>query len=220
VPERLTPIPWRLALEGPAREGAGPRIGVLALQGDFLEHIQVLRALGAEAVEVRLPRDLEGLQGLIIPGGESTTIARLMDAFGLREPVRRLAQEGLPLWGTCAGLILMARRLREDRPTPLGLMDVVVARNAFGRQVDSFEMDLEVKGLEGGPFRAVFIRAPVILEVGSGVEVLAHLPDGTPVAVRQGHLLGTAFHPELTDDLRFHRLFLGLCASGRSPVGV
>lgn len=216
APGSPTPIPWQLALGTPP-EGEGPRIGVLALQGDFLEHGQVLRRLGARPVEVRRPHHLEGLQGLILPGGESTAIARLMDAFGLREPLRRLAGEGLPIWGTCAGLILLAKRLREDRPTPLGLMDIRVARNAFGRQAESFETDLEVQGLEGGPFRAVFIRAPVVLETGPQVEVLARLPDGTPVAVRQGNLLGTAFHPELTDDLRFHRLFLRLCGPSLPP---
>ena len=215
--EKPTPIPWALAREAPPEPRRDSRIGVLALQGDFLEHLQVLRYLGVEGVEVRLPRDLEGVQGLIIPGGESTTMARLMDSGGLREAVVRRAREGLPVWGTCAGMILLARRLREDRPKPLGLMEMEVARNAFGRQVDSFEADLRVPILGEPPFRAVFIRAPLILGVGEGVETLARLPDGTPVAARQGCLLATAFHPELTSDTRFHTYFLRLVAEA-SPA--
>lgn len=184
------------------------RIGVLALQGAFIEHEQMLRRLGVEAVEVRLPEHLDGLDGLIIPGGESTTIGKLATDFGLLEPLRRFAAER-PTWGTCAGLIFLARDAGRDQPL-LGLMDVTVARNAFGRQVDSFEADLDVPALGERPFPAVFIRAPLIEQVGPDVEVLARLEDGRVVAARQGRLLATAFHPELTGDDRLHRLFLGM----------
>lgn len=183
------------------------KIGVLALQGAFLEHEKALRALGAEACEVRLPQDLEGLDGLIIPGGESTTIGKLATSYGLIEPLRDFARQH-PTWGTCAGLIFLAKDIGIERQPILGLMDIKVNRNAFGRQVDSFEIDLPIAGLEGAaPFHAVFIRAPLVEQVGPGVAVLATLPEGGIVAVRQGHLLGTAFHPELTDDLRLHRYF-------------
>lgn len=189
------------------------RIGVLALQGDFAEHLHMLRALGAETREVRLPRDLENLDGLIIPGGESTTISRLAEAYGLVEPLRAFAHAGGALWGTCAGAIYMARSAPDlDRPT-LGLLDMVVRRNAFGRQIDSFEVDLDVTGTENGPYHAVFIRAPIIVSVGPGVEVLARLRDGAIVAVREGKLLATAFHPELTEDTRMHRLFVDMASS-------
>ncbi len=183
-------------------------IGVLALQGDFREHCEVLERLGVRAPEVRLPRDLEGLHGLIIPGGESTAIARLMRASHLLEPLRKLAADGFPMWGTCAGMILLAKRLDTTGIPALETMDIAVRRNAFGRQVDSFEADLSVPVLGDPPFRGVFIRAPIIQEIGARVEVLARLPDGTPVAARQGRLLATAFHPELTPDSRFHRYFL------------
>jgi 5'-phosphate synthase pdxT subunit len=187
------------------------RIGVLALQGAFREHIQMLRWLGVEAREVRLPKHLEGLDGLILPGGESTTMGKLAVEYGLLEPLRELAAAGLPMWGTCAGLILLARDVGREQPL-IGALDVTVARNAFGRQVDSFEADLRVSVLEEPerPFRAVFIRAPLVTRVGAGVEVLARLGNGQIVAVQQGHLLGTSFHPELTDDDRFHRYFLTL----------
>ncbi|HZU78194.1 MAG TPA: pyridoxal 5'-phosphate synthase glutaminase subunit PdxT [Dehalococcoidia bacterium] len=196
------------------------RIGVLALQGDFAEHAAVLRRLGAEPVEVRLPEHLAGLEGLIIPGGESTTIARLLDAYGLLEPLRTLTASGLPTWGTCAGAIILAERAPGlDRPN-LGTMDIAVERNAFGSQVDSFEADLDVRGLAGGRFHAVFIRAPKLSQLGPGVEALASLDDGTVVAARQEHLLATSFHPELTDDDRLHRFFLDLvCAAGRAAPG-
>jgi len=186
------------------------KVGVLALQGDFLEHVAVLRKQGVEALEVRNLKELEQVDALIIPGGESTTIARLLDVYKLREPVQKLAQQGKPIWGTCAGMILLAKEITEDRPQPLGLMDITVTRNAFGRQVDSFEADLPVDGLGSEPFRAVFIRAPVVRRVGKSVKVLAQLPDGRPVAVRQGNLLATAFHPELTSDPRFHHYFLSM----------
>ena len=183
------------------------RIGVLAIQGDFIEHRHALDRVGVESCEVRLPDQLDGVDGLIIPGGESTTIVQLIDIYGFRPALEDAAGKGLPIWGTCAGMIVMARELTDRRPEPLNLMDIVVSRNAFGRQVDSFEADLEITGLDPTPFRAVFIRAPVVDEVGPGVEVLAELDDGRPVAVRQGALLATAFHPELTFDSRMHRLF-------------
>lgn len=188
------------------------KIGVLALQGDFAEHQVMLEKLGVEVVQVRLPVQLEGLNGLIIPGGESTTIGKLATEFGLMEPLRKFGLEHA-IWGTCAGAILLSKDARRNQPL-LGLMDIVVERNAFGRQVDSFEVDLDVPALAAGgsnaPFHAVFIRAPLIESAGKGVEVLASLEDGRIVAARQGHLLATAFHPELTGDDRFHRYFMRL----------
>lgn len=181
---------------------------MLALQGDFREHCEVLDHLGITAPEVRLPKDLEGLDGLIIPGGESTTIVRLMRTSHLLEPLRKLAGDGFPIWGTCAGMILLAKRLDDTGIPALEAMDITIRRNAFGRQVDSFEADLHVPALGDPPYRAVFIRAPIIEDIGPAVEVLARLPEGTPVAARQGRLLATAFHPELTSDDRFHRFFL------------
>ena len=192
------------------RQPAEFDVGVLALQGDFAEHIAILKALGVNGREVRLPQQLETLDGLIIPGGESTTLSRLMSVYDLRQPVARMAQEGKAVWGTCAGMIMMAHEITEEDPVPLQLMDIGVHRNAFGRQVDSFEQDLQIVGFEGEPFRGVFIRAPVIVRVGEGVEVLASLSDGRPAAVRQNKLLATAFHPELTNDPRLHRRFLDL----------
>lgn len=190
--------------------GTTPTIGVLALQGDFAEHIAILRSLGVEAVEVRLPGQLEALDALIIPGGESTTITRLLDIYEMREPLKRLGAEGLPIWGTCAGAIVLAKEATDlDRPN-LALMDITVRRNAFGRQVDSFEEDLRIAGLGAAPFHAVFIRAPVIERAGSSVEVLAALADGTIVAAREGALLATSFHPELTGDARFHEALVAL----------
>ena len=187
-------------------------VGVLAIQGDFSEHIAVLRLLDVAAVEVRLPKDLVGVQALIMPGGESTTFSHLMDLYELKRPVKEMAGAGIPMWGTCAGMIMMARELTEGKPVPMGLMDIRVTRNAFGRQLDSFEADLEVRLLGREPFRAVFIRAPAISEMGEGVEVLAWLPDGRPVAVRQGNFLATSFHPELTQDPRFHQYFLEMAS--------
>jgi 5'-phosphate synthase pdxT subunit len=185
------------------------RIGVLSLQGAFREHIQILRRLGAQASEVRLPEHLHGLTGLIIPGGESTTMGKLAVTYGLMDPLRKFAAAH-PVWGTCAGLIFLAKQ--TDSPQPLlGVMDIFAKRNAFGRQVDSFETDLFVPDLENGaaePFHAVFIRAPYIAAVRGNAAVIAKLSDNTAVAVREGKWLATAFHPELTSDLRFHRYFL------------
>ena len=189
------------------------RIGVLALQGAFIEHEQALQRIGVEAREVRLPEHLEGLDGLIIPGGESTTIGKLAVQYGLMEPIRAMAAAGKLLWGTCAGMIFMAKDVGRDQPL-LGLMDVTVQRNAFGRQVDSFETDLDVPAIitpeNKRPFHAIFIRAPFIESVGVGVDVLAALSSGAIVAARQGRLLATSFHPELAYDDRFHRYFVSL----------
>ena len=183
-------------------------IGVLALQGAFIEHVRMLRRLGATAREVRLPSDLDGLDGLIIPGGESTTIGKLLVHYELLEPLRNLVNAGFPIYGTCAGTILLAKDIGGlDQPL-LATMDLVVERNAFGRQLQSFETDLKIAGLGDDPFRAVFIRAPAITSAGPGVDVLAQLENGTIVAARQDSLLVSCFHPELTDDDRFHRAFL------------
>ncbi len=190
------------------------KIGVLAAQGAFAEHIAALHKLDTETVAVRLPAELAGIDGLVIPGGESTSISRVMLDYDLTNAIRKVATKGLPIWGTCAGMILLARNISDgEKVEPLRLMDITVRRNAFGRQVDSFEADLDVAALGEPPFHAVFIRAPLIEAVGKGVEVLARLPDGGMVAVKQRKLLGTAFHPELTDDLRFHRYFLELAGS-------
>ena len=184
------------------------KIGVLALQGAFIEHIKVLRSLNVEAIEVRKPEQVRDLDGLIIPGGESTTFGKLAVEYGLIEPIRAMCEAGKPVWGTCAGMIFLAKDAGRAQPL-IGVMDVQVKRNAFGRQVDSFEVDLDVPALEPcAPFHAIFIRAPFIESVGKGVQVLAQLDDGTIVAARQGNLLATSFHPELTDDARFHRYFL------------
>lgn len=183
-------------------------VGVLALQGDFAEHISVFRQLGVNACEVRTADELREADALVIPGGESTSIAKLLDIYGLREAIVAYCASGRAVWGTCAGMILLARKLIEDLPIPLGMMDMVVQRNAFGRQVQSFETDLDVMGLEGGLLHAVFIRAPLVCETGPDVQVLSRLEDGGAVAVRQGNLLATAFHPELTPDDRLHRYFL------------
>ncbi len=187
------------------------KIGVLALQGAFIEHIKMLEGLGATAVEVRLPEHLEGLDGLIIPGGESTTIGKLAVMYDLMEPLRQFAMEH-PVWGTCAGMIFMAKDVGADQPL-LGIMDIVVERNAFGRQIDSFETNLDVsvfKNGQGKPFPAVFIRAPKLVDAKGEATVIARLADGTAVAAQQGQWLVTSFHPELTGDDRFHRYFLGL----------
>ena len=191
-----------------------PRIGVLAVQGAVREHVDAIREIGADPVEVRLPRDLVDLDALILPGGESTTMRRLIDAYGLREPILSLARGGAPLLGTCAGMILLAERMTDDEVPYFGLLDVEVRRNGYGRQLDSFEADLDAPSLGDQPLHAVFIRAPTVSDLGPGVEVLARDPDGRPVAVRQGRVLATAFHPELTGDRRMHRLLAELIGRG------
>lgn len=192
------------------------KIGVLALQGAFAEHIAVLRKLGVEAVEVRLPEQLDGLDGLIIPGGESTSITLLMKNYRIADVIGRLAKTGFPIFGTCAGMIVLARELSDAGGVePVGAMDIKVARNAFGRQVDSFEAALAIPAIGKQPFIAVFIRAPLIESAGKAVEVLAKLDDSTVVAARQGKLLVTSFHPELTDDARIHKYFLDMVAGKR-----
>ncbi len=191
------------------------KIGVLSIQGSVVEHVQILRRIGGvEASKVYLPEDLEGLDGLIIPGGESTTIGKLAVIYDLLEPIKSFAKTK-PVLGTCAGMVLMAAELHQDRQDQplLGVMDIVVERNAFGRQVNSFETELDFNGLENGlsvPFHAVFIRAPKIVRIGSNVRVLARLPDGTAVAAIENKLMVTSFHPELTSDLRIHRYFVNL----------
>ncbi|WP_141276105.1 pyridoxal 5'-phosphate synthase glutaminase subunit PdxT [Pseudonocardia hydrocarbonoxydans] len=199
-----------------------PVIGVLALQGDVREHLAALAACGARAVPVRRPAELAAVDAVVLPGGESTTMSRLLVTFELLEPLRARIAEGMPAYGSCAGMILLAREVLDGRPDQeqLGGLDVVVRRNAFGRQVDSFETDLDVDGVVGDPVRAVFIRAPWVEKAGGDVEILATVPDrtvtgagtgeaaGRPVAVRQGQVLATAFHPELTGDLRIHDLFV------------
>jgi 5'-phosphate synthase pdxT subunit len=188
------------------------KIGVLALQGAFREHIQMLRRLGVDAVEVRLPEQLRALDGLIIPGGESTTIGKIAAQYGLIEPIRQMAAQGKPVWGTCAGMIVLAKDVGIKQPL-VGVMDVQVKRNAFGRQVDSFETDLNIPEIQNGdnsPFHAIFIRAPLMESVGKDVRVLAKLDDDAIVAARQDNLLATSFHPELTRDPRFHKYFLSM----------
>ncbi|MFC4002391.1 pyridoxal 5'-phosphate synthase glutaminase subunit PdxT [Prauserella oleivorans] len=197
-----------------------PVIGVLALQGDVREHAAMLERAGARAVAVRRPEELAGVDGLVLPGGESTTMSRLLGVFELLDPLRERLREGMPAFGSCAGMILLARQVLDGRPDQeqLDALDVVVRRNAFGRQVDSFEGDLDVTGLDGGPLHAVFIRAPWVEKAGDGVDVLARIPHTSEagaaadriVAVRQGTVLATAFHPELTGDERVHRLFVGI----------
>lgn len=189
------------------------KIGVLALQGDFAEHIVMLRSLGVETAEVRLPEHLNRLDGLIIPGGESTTIGKLAVAYNLMEPLRTFGQRHA-IWGTCAGAIFLSKDVSRDQPL-LSLMDIKVERNAFGRQLDSFEADLDIPELKqatgtDAPYHAIFIRAPIIESVGGDARVLSTVPDGRIVAAQQGHLLATSFHPELTNDTRFHEYFLSL----------
>lgn len=184
-------------------------VGVLALQGDFLEHILTLKKLNVQTEEVRLPKDLENIDAIIIPGGESTTIARLLDVCKLREPLREKIIGGMPVWGTCAGMILLAKKLLQDRPATLEVMDIVVDRNAYGRQIDSFETEIKIKELGEEPLRATFIRAPKIVEAGQGVEILARDESGEIIAVRQKNMMATAFHPELSNDVRMHEFFIG-----------
>lgn len=193
------------------------RIGVLAVQGAFAEHIAVLRQLGVEAVPVRLPEDLEGLAGLILPGGESTAMRKLIDRWQLRAPILELAEKGAPIFGTCAGMILLSREITDGDAPVFPLLDISVKRNAFGRQLDSFEADLAVPVLGDTPVHAVFIRAPIVERLGPDVDVLAELDDGRVVAIRHGNVIATAFHPELTGETRFHRLVATMAAAFSEP---
>jgi len=193
------------------------RIGVLALQGAFREHLDTLAAIGVEGVRVREPRDLEGISGLILPGGESTTMRKLIERWGMREPIMTLAASGAPIFGTCAGMILLARDIAGGEEPILPLLDVTVERNAFGRQLDSFETDVVVEPLGSTPIHALFIRAPIIERVGPGVDVLATLDDGRIVAVRERNILATSFHPELIGETRFHRLVAAMASEHDDP---
>jgi len=194
---------------------AAPKVGVLAYQGDVREHLAALEAVGAAPVEVRRVEELEAVDGLVVPGGESTVIGKLADRYGLLEPLRRRVAAGLPTFGTCAGLIFLAREVEGPPQHLLGVLDVRVRRNAFGRQVASFEAEVDVKGVDGGPVSGAFIRAPWVAEAGPEVEVLAEV-DGKVVAVRQGNLLATAFHPELSGEVRLHRWLVDLIAERRT----
>jgi pyridoxal 5'-phosphate synthase pdxT subunit len=193
-----------------------PRIGVLAVQGAVREHVAAIRDVGGEPVEVRLPRDLVDLDALVLPGGESTTMRRLIETYGLREPIAAMARGGTPMLGTCAGMILLADRIADGDEPFFPMLDLEVRRNGYGRQLDSFEADLDIPSLGDEPMHGVFIRAPMVTDVGPRAEVLARDPDGRPVAVRQGRVLATAFHPELTGDRRLHRLLADLVAEGAS----
>jgi len=193
------------------------RIGVLAVQGAFAEHIELLRQLGVEAVPVRLPEDMEGLSGLILPGGESTTMRKLINYWGLREPILDLAQKGAPVFGTCAGMILLSNEIADGDEPVFPLLDIDVRRNAFGRQLESFESELDVPVLGDAPIHAVFIRAPIVERVGPDVDILARLDDGRVVAVRRGNVIATAFHPELAGETRFHRLVATMAAAFAEP---
>lgn len=201
-----------------------PTIGVLALQGDVREHMHALAACGADPVPVRRESELAAVDGLVLPGGESTTISKLLEVFDLLEPLRQRLRDGLPAYGSCAGMILLASEVLDTRPDMQALsgIDMTVRRNAFGRQVDSFETDLAYTGLDDGPVRAVFIRAPWVEKIGDGVEVLATVPSGPAqgriVAVRQGNVMATSFHPEVTGDLRVHRLFVDTMVRPRAGV--
>ncbi len=193
------------------------RIGVLAVQGAFAEHVTTLASIGVEGVEVRLPSDLVGVSGLVLPGGESTTMRLLIDRWGLRAPILDLARAGAPLFGTCAGMILLATSIADGDEPVFGLLDMRVRRNAFGRQLDSFESDVTVPILGDAPVHGVFIRAPIVEEVGPDVDVLSRLDDGRIVAVRQRNVLATAFHPELAGETRFHRLLATMAAEHQDP---
>jgi 5'-phosphate synthase pdxT subunit len=201
-----------------AQPETGVRIGVLAVQGAFAEHIEMLRGLGVDAVAVRLPADLEGLSGLILPGGESTTMRKLIARWGLAGPIRALIDQGAPVLGTCAGMILLARQISDGDEPVFPLLDISVKRNAFGRQLESFEVDLAVPVLGDQPVHGVFIRAPVIDRTGPEVDVLARLDDGRIVAVRERNIIATAFHPELAGETRFHRLVATMAAEHDDPA--
>ena len=194
------------------------RIGVLALQGAFSEHLQTLAAIGVEGVPVRLPADLEGVAGLILPGGESTTMRRLIERWQLREPLLAVARSGAPVFGTCAGMIVLAREIAGGEPPILPVLDITVERNAFGRQLDSFEADLAVPVLGDQPVHGVFIRAPIVDRTGPDVDILARLDDGRIVAVRERNVIATAFHPELAGETRFHRLVATMAAEHDDPA--
>jgi pyridoxal 5'-phosphate synthase pdxT subunit len=193
------------------------KIGVLALQGAFREHLDTLATIGVEGVRVREPADLEGVSGLILPGGESTTMRQLIERWKLTDPINALADRGAPIFGTCAGMIVLASEIAGGEPPILPMLDVTVERNAFGRQLDSFEADLDVPVLGGTPVHAVFIRAPIIERTGPDVDVLARLDDGRVVAVRQRNVLATAFHPELAGETRFHRLVATMASEFDDP---
>ncbi|MEZ0240831.1 MAG: pyridoxal 5'-phosphate synthase glutaminase subunit PdxT [Chloroflexota bacterium] len=193
------------------------KIGVLAIQGDFAEHIAILDSIGVESAEVRLPQDLRGISGLILPGGESTTMRRLIERWGLREPILELARSGAPLFGTCAGMIVLSREIADGEEAVLPLLDVTVRRNAFGRQLDSFESEVAVPVLGDQPVHGVFIRAPIVERTGPDVSVLATLDDGRIVAVRERNLIATAFHPELAGEPRFHRLVAAMASEHDDP---
>ena len=194
------------------------KIGVLALQGAFREHLDTLETIGVEGVRVREPADLDGISGLILPGGESTTMRQLIERWKLADPIIALADRGAPIFGTCAGMIVLASEIVGGEPPILPMLDVTVERNAFGRQLDSFEAELDVPVLGATPVHAVFIRAPIIEEVGPQVDVIARLEDGTIVAAKQDWLLATSFHPEMTDDERFHRYFVDLVRARARPA--
>jgi len=212
-------VPTLAPRADPGTQSKRRRIGILALQGDFREHANAIRAIDAEPVLVRLPRDLVGLDALILPGGESTTMRKLVDRYGLREPIAALARGGAPVFGTCAGMILLADRITDGDEPVLRLLDIAVRRNGYGRQLDSFESDVEIPELGDEPLHGVFIRAPVVTDAGPEVQVLARDQSGRPIAVRQGKVLATAFHPELTDDRRMHRLLLELIEAERGTTG-
>lgn len=196
------------------------KIGVLALQGDFAKHIESLERLGVRATPVRLPEEIERLDGLIIPGGESTTVGKLMSRFGVNKSIIKRIEEGMPIFGTCTGMILLAREIEGSDQPRLGLMDITVRRNAFGRQIDSFETYLDIPDIGGEPVHAIFIRAPFTTSIGNNVKVLAKVDDERIVFIREGNCLAAAFHPELTDDTRVHRYFLDMVAAAcsRNPV--
>jgi 5'-phosphate synthase pdxT subunit len=193
------------------------RIGVLAVQGAFAEHVSTLASIGVEGVEVRLPSDLADVSGLILPGGESTTMRLLIDRWGLRDPILDLARSSAPILGTCAGMILLATAISDGDPTVFELLDIRVRRNAFGRQLESFEADLSVPILGDAPVHGVFIRAPIVEAVGPGVDVLSRLDDGRIVAVRERNVMATAFHPELAGETRFHRLLATMATAHADP---
>jgi 5'-phosphate synthase pdxT subunit len=197
--------------------GSLKRIGVLACQGAFAEHLEIFHQLGVSAFPVRLSDEIDGLDGLVLPGGESTTMSKLIREYDLIPPITKLCRDGIPVMGTCAGMILLANNVSStDGVAPLGVMDIDIKRNAFGRQVDSFEADIPIPAIGAPPFHCIFIRAPLIERSGVGVEVLARLPDETAVAARQGNMIAMSFHPELTGDLRLHSYFLSIVDGGEN----